>query len=644
MSTPARVPLAWGGGRSLALAVAAVSRAGPEAAVLAGAAVLRLAALGRVSTDPYYDAAVRTMGTSWQAFLDGAFEPGRRVAIDKPAPGLWLQVASTRLLGFGHWSLLLPAALAGVATVAALMWLVRSIAGRWAGVAAGAALAVLPAAVVTARSDTMDSVMAALAVVAAGLALRAARSGRLALLAAAGALAGLAFEVKLVEALVPAAAVLLVWLAGAGGGPGAEVAAARVAVGGRSAEVASARPADGPTPRRGAGAAVWCGAFVACALAWLVAVTVIPLHPRPWALGSSDGSPWSAALVYDGIDRLLPSARPQGTPAPVSAARTAAGRAARRAREAQAAAGVAAPAGPLRLLSARRRFDTWIGVEAVAALAALAVALALGRHVVRDRPGRGAFAALAAWLVAGLALSSVMPGLRPRYLELVDPAVAGVLGIGVAALGTRIAGARFAAGPPGTEMAQRFSGAAVLGAVLVVPLLASLAAVRTGSEDSGAPGALPPARIAAMSAYLARHPGELAAAAPGAVAPLVARDALPVVLLSDGRGRQLVGPRGLRHVRYALLGPPCVRGDAGQTGCLPVVRWARAHGRATGVAGLYRLRRARVRAARGRTPTSSGSPRTARAGARHGRRRASRAQRRRAAPARRRSAARSAST
>ena len=45
---------------------------GPEAAVLALAAVLRLAALGRVPTNPYYDAAVRSMGTSWAAFLSGA--------------------------------------------------------------------------------------------------------------------------------------------------------------------------------------------------------------------------------------------------------------------------------------------------------------------------------------------------------------------------------------------------------------------------------------------------------------------------------------------------------------------------------------------------------------------------------------------
>jgi 4-amino-4-deoxy-L-arabinose transferase-like glycosyltransferase len=91
-----------------------LSRVAPEAAILALASILRLTALAGVPTNPYYDAAVRSMGTSWAAFLAGAFEPGRRVAIDKPPVDLWLQVASTRLLGFGPVALLLPEALGGI--------------------------------------------------------------------------------------------------------------------------------------------------------------------------------------------------------------------------------------------------------------------------------------------------------------------------------------------------------------------------------------------------------------------------------------------------------------------------------------------------------------------------------------------------
>ena len=414
--------------------------------MLALAAVLRLAALSGVPTNPYYDAAVRSMGTSWAAFFSGAFEPGRRVAIDKPPIDLWLQVASTRLLGFGPVGLLVPEALGGIALVGALMWLLRLLFGRRAALAGGLALAVLPSAVVVARSDTMDAVMAALVTAGAALVAHAARSGRLRPLLAAGALLGLAFDVKLAEALLGVAAAIVLWLAT--GPRGARLRLAGLGLGG--------------------------AAFAVTALAWLVAITISPLHPRPWALGSSDGSPWQAAFVYNGVDRLLPShstaagAAPTA-PAPRATAREAAA-IARRAREHSAAlARRPGAAGPLRLLSTHAHLLTWIGIEAVAALAALAAALALGAHRRLDRIGRGGLLALGFWLVAGVALYSVMPGLRPRYLACLDPAVAGGLGAGVALVARR----------------ARSAAPAALGAVLVVPLVTSVVAVAHGTQDAG---------------------------------------------------------------------------------------------------------------------------------------------------------------
>src|SRR3712207_4418804 len=130
-------------------------------AIVAAAAALRFSAVAAVELNPYYDAAVRSMGTSWHAFLYGAFEPGASVATDKPPLDLWLQVASTKLLGFTPFALHLPQALASVLAVALLYDLVRRGFGVVAGLAAAAALAVLPIDVLTARSDTMDSVMAA---------------------------------------------------------------------------------------------------------------------------------------------------------------------------------------------------------------------------------------------------------------------------------------------------------------------------------------------------------------------------------------------------------------------------------------------------------------------------------------------------
>src|SRR5436305_11874917 len=68
-------------------------------AVFTLAAAVRIVALARTPVDPFYDAAVRSMGTSWHAFGVGAFDPSARLAIDKPPVDLWLQVASTRTFG-----------------------------------------------------------------------------------------------------------------------------------------------------------------------------------------------------------------------------------------------------------------------------------------------------------------------------------------------------------------------------------------------------------------------------------------------------------------------------------------------------------------------------------------------------------------
>ena len=43
--------------------------------ITAVAAVLRLVGIGHVAPDPFYDAAVRSMGLSWHNFFFGAFEP-----------------------------------------------------------------------------------------------------------------------------------------------------------------------------------------------------------------------------------------------------------------------------------------------------------------------------------------------------------------------------------------------------------------------------------------------------------------------------------------------------------------------------------------------------------------------------------------
>jgi 4-amino-4-deoxy-L-arabinose transferase-like glycosyltransferase len=410
------------------------------------AGALRLAHLGQVVGDPFYDAAVRSMGLSWHNFFFGAVEPSGAVAIDKPPVDLWLQVASVKVLGFHSAALKLPEALAGTLAVAALFEAVRRVFGVRAAVAAGLALAVLPIAVITARSDTMDAVMMALTVLALLAVVRAAETGRTVWLAAAAVALGLAFNVKLLESLVALPGlVLLAWL----GLPGnRRRRAGQLAVGG-----------------------LVC---VAVSLSWLTATLLYPAHDRPYAYGSTNGSAWDAAFIYNGLDRLEGKAveGPQtgflpGYPYPE---RT----------QSQRDQIPIVPSSPTRLLARIGPLSgERLGLEALAGLllgGALLGALLRERIATRrrDEPADGhdpppasrarpdppagdrdpadptarsrltadgrpadrlqlaTIAGLMLWLVSGIALFSYMGRLHPRYTEAFTPAVAATLGIGVA--------------------------------------------------------------------------------------------------------------------------------------------------------------------------------------------------------------------
>lgn len=559
-----------------------------------GAGALRLGfAFKSVTPNPFYDAAVRSMSLSWHNFFFGAFEPGGAVSIDKAPADLWFQVLSVKLLGFSSTALRLPEALAATAAVPLLYALVSRLFGRTAGLASAAALAVLPVAVVTARSDTMDSLMMALLVLAALLAVRSAQTGRAPL--AAGAVLGLAFNVKLFEAMVPVPAIAVLFL------------------------LASEGPVSVRAKRLAKGAVV----FVAAALSWVTAAGLVPPGSRPYPIGSSNGGVWNVLFAFNGINRL--SSPPT------------------------AAAAALDPAGAGRLFGAHDPFyGSLIGTELLAALVLGGLALLASAALSRRRGPRlrvAGAAGIGLWLVMGAALFSTMGRLHPRYLEALSPAVAAAAGTGVAALGAlaarhRAAAAALAAGTAAVILigsgfaraqAPTHEIALIAGAVLVAacvaltltharpcppwaaPLLTALAVAgllamplgtsahlaAAGATDSGRPGYVPPAQTAALSRFLTAHTRGLRYEAVSSTAikagPLIARDGRPVLVLTTPYGRQLTGAgtlaRAVRsgQARYALLGPTKC------PSCIPSLRWARAHGtdigRSAGVPRglLYRL-------------------------------------------------------
>ena len=220
---------------------------------------------------------------------------------------------------------------------------------------------------------------------------------------------------------------------------------------------------------------------------------------------------------------------------------------------------IPAAAGPLRLFAAQDALGPRIGIELAGAL--LVALLVLVRGAPRGRTARAGWWALVAWLATGVVLASAQAGLRPRYLEAVDPAIAAVLGVGAVLAGRRwvLAGT---------------------GVVLLAALTVSVGAVARRAEDSGTPGALPAARLEALEPWLARRGGAVATSAVARGAQLVAGGDRGVVFLAAGR-HPLVAPGALARdvadgrVRAALLGGAC--GASGH-GCTPAEAWIRAHG------------------------------------------------------------------
>jgi 4-amino-4-deoxy-L-arabinose transferase-like glycosyltransferase len=593
------------------------------AVITLGAAVLRLTQIGKVPPDPFYDAAVRSMSLSWHNFFFGAFEPGASVSIDKPPVDLWLQVVSVKLFGFTSTTLKLPEALAGILAVPLLFEAVRRLWSPAAGIAAAAALAVLPVEVITARSDTMDGVMMLLLVIALLLIVRAVETGRGVWLLGGAAALGVAFDVKLLESLValPGLAVLAAF-----GLPGS--------LRRRALQLASA------------------GALYAIvALAWLTATLLAPVHDRPWAIGSTNGSAWNAAFVFNGKDRLSgKSPEPQGTiyePGHVYPTAT------QSERDhipilPPSATRLLARIGPL----SGQRLGMEILIGLILGIPAMLLGVrgppeeppAAGETVeAEDRRQATAAAAtslrirragavgLAVWMLTGLALFSHMARLHPRYVEGFTPAVAAFLGIGLAWVATpgRLRSLPMAAGMLvtayyaerllyGTPAAwwivlaaavlasllalaasfttgtrSKWMGSAALAmslvAVLTVGVKADATAISDKVSDAGFVGQLAGDVQAPLSAYLLAHRDgaryEVAAESATQIGSLIVKDALPIAVLTTYNGRVYTSIAKLQHmvaaglVRYAYLSTFCTHhASSVNAACAKPVLWIRENG------------------------------------------------------------------
>lgn len=343
------------------------------AAVLLVAAGLRLGRLddNGVGT-AYYAAGVRSMLQGVWLFFYNSFDPAGFISLDKPPVAFWIQTVFAVVLGYSGWAIHLPQALAGIASVGLLYRLVRPL-GAPAAIVAALLLAIMPIAVAIDRSNNADSWLIFFLLLAARTALR----GRGLSLVVAMALLGLAFNTKMLAALVCGPALLAGWLL-----------AGTLTWGQRLAWMTAAAVT-----------------LAVVSLSWVVAFDLTPKAKRPYAGSSHDNSMLELIVMHNGLDRFV-RRTPGPTPAPTQTA--------------SVVAYDAVAVGPLRL-----------AVPSLAMQFAWTLPLAVLGAVLAWRRRRAPVALWSVWaLTYGIVYSSAGGIFHAYYLSALGPPLAALAGIG----------------------------------------------------------------------------------------------------------------------------------------------------------------------------------------------------------------------
>lgn len=225
----------------------------------------------------YYAAAVQAASSSWHAFFYNSLDAAGFVTVDKPPVATWVMALSARVFGFSSFSMLLPNALAGAGTVYLVYQTVRRWFGVHSGLIAGVVMMLTPVAALMFRFNNPDSILTFLLAASAYTLVRAVETNQLRWLAATGVLVGIAFNTKMIQALIVLPAYALVYLLAAK--PGWWKRLRQLLVAGLITAVA----------------ALW----------WPVAVSLTPASSRPYIGSSSNNSIWSLIIGYNGVGRLL---------------------------------------------------------------------------------------------------------------------------------------------------------------------------------------------------------------------------------------------------------------------------------------------------------------------------------------------------
>ncbi len=384
LETPA-VPAAHAVERSRAFAA---SWTGVAQAGVAGLAVILYVVNLTVSgfANTYYSAAALAASRSWSAWFFGSIDASNFITVDKPPLSTMVMGLSVRLFGLNSWSVLLPEALMGVATVVLVMAIVRRTMGSPAAVVAGLVTALTPAAVLIFRFNNPDALLTLLLTGAAYAFIRSLEHGRLRWVTLAAVLVGLAFNTKYLQGWLVLPAFAVVWTIAA----------------------------PGSWAHRVRGLLVAFATVVLASGWWILVMELLPASARPFVGGSTNGTALDLVLGYDGLGRIFGGGGGPGGGGP-------------------GGGGFSGTPGLFRL------FNSLLGGQVAWLLPLAFLGLAVGLWARRSAPRtdlrRAAYLMWGLWLVVHAVVFSFMSGIiHSYYVVAMAPAIGALVGGGLAEL------------------------------------------------------------------------------------------------------------------------------------------------------------------------------------------------------------------
>ena len=337
----------------------------------------------------YYSAAVQAGSQSWKAFFFGSFDASNSITVDKAPAFLWPMELSARIFGVNTWSMLVPEALMGVATVGLVYAAIRRWFSPAAGLIAGVAVALTPVATLMFRFNNPDAMLVLLLTAAAYATMRALEKAETKWVLAVGGFVGFAFLAKMFQAFLVV--------------PGfgfAYLVAAPTTIRRRLVQL--------------------LGALAAMVLSggwWVAIVSLWPAGSRPYIGGSQDNSLLNLIFGYNGFGRLTGN-------------------------ESGSVGGGANAGGNWGPTGITRLFNSSFGGQASwllpAALVMLASVLLLTIKTPRTARTRAAMLVWGGWLLVTAVAFSFGQGIIHQYYTVaLAPPIGAIIGIGATALWAR---------------------------------------------------------------------------------------------------------------------------------------------------------------------------------------------------------------